>query len=144
MDKTFNELFNEFFNDYHRQAITPKIDDIAKERAKKMIDILTKFRESTDITEETEQEMDAKLGKPDKIEFFNEGNVFFERRIWHTEGGNIEKLIMTDDPTMLKPPVIEKTLQQQLDEAVEKEDFEKAAGIRDEMKKRKKLQKKVK
>lgn len=144
--KTFDELFNEFFK---RNDIKPedKINNL-KEEAKKMIDILTNMKnieeDIKNIDEEIEKSIDEELGKPDKIEFFNEDNLFFERRTWHTENGDLIKLLVSDDPTFGKQPKVEKSLQQQLDEAVTNEDYEKAAAIRDEMKKKKKITKKTK
>ena len=143
MDKSFNELFDEFFK---RNNIKPndKLSDVAKDNAKKMIDMLTNTKDVENIDESTEKEIDETLGKPDKIEFYNDGPVFFERRIWHTPNGDLVKLIVTDEPTLNIGPVPEKELKLQLDEAVAAEQFEKAAAIRDEMKKRKKSEKKSK
>ncbi len=146
-NKSFNELFNEFFK---RNNIKPedKLDDSIKDDAKRMIDMLKKFTDFdgiNGINESMEESFDSELGKPDKIEFFNEGNLFFERRIWITPHGTIEKLIGSDDPTLInKPPVNEKSLQLKLDEAVNSENYEKAAAIRDEIKKLKKTKKKTK
>lgn len=141
MDKTFNELFDEFFQ---RNNIKPedKLSDAAKEDAKKVIEMLTKDVNVDDIDEEVENQIDLELGKPDKVEFFNKGNIFFERRIWHTHNGDIIKLLVTDEPTLPVAPAPAKTLKEQLDEAVAAEHFEKAAAIRDEIKKDKKQQKK--
>lgn len=143
MAKTFNELFDEFFK---RNKIKPtdKINDSAKDDAKKMIDMLTKSKNVTNISEEVEKEIETELGKPDKIEFFNEGNVFFEKRIWYTPNGNIEKLIVTDEPTIKVTPAPEKSLGDELQEAVANEQFEKAAAIRDEIRRQKKIIKKTK
>jgi len=143
MDKTFNELFDEFFQ---KNNIKPedKLSDSVKADAKKMIELLTENKNVDNIDEKVEEEIDTELGKPDKIEFFNKGNVFFERRIWHTPNGDIVKLLVTDEPTLKVAPTPPKSLKQQLEEAVEAEQFEKAAAIRDEMTKQKKLVKKVK
>lgn len=143
MDKTFNELFDEFFRNRNIKQ-DDKIDDVAKENAKKMIDMFINSKDVENINEDEEKELDNTLGKPDKTEFYNEGNIFFERRTWHTPNGDLIKLIVTDEPNIKVAPLPEKPLQEQLDEAVALEQFEKAAGIRDEMKKRKKLAKKVK
>lgn len=143
MDKTFNELFDDFFK---RNNIKPedKISDSAKTDAKKMIDMLTSSKNVDNIDEEVEKQIDAELGKPDVIEFFNEGEVFFEKRIWKTKNGDLIKLIVTDEPTIKVAPVPAKSLEVQLQEAVDAEQFEKAAAIRDEIKKLKKVQKKAK
>lgn len=134
--KTFNELFDDFFK---RNNIKPedKIDSSFKDEAKKMIDLLTNFNITDNIDEAIEKEIDETLGKPDKVEFYNEGDMFFEKRIWHTATGDLVKLIVSDDPSILVAPVKSKSLQEQLDEAVESENFEKAASIRDAIKKTK-------
>jgi excinuclease UvrABC helicase subunit UvrB len=136
MSKTFDELFEDFFK---RNNISPNdnISDGLKDEAKKMIDMLSDFKSVENIDESMEQEIDDSLGTPDKIEFYNEGELFFERRTWHTQNGDLIKLIVSDDPTLTKIPKPKKSLKQQLDEAVATEDFEKAAAIRDEMKKTK-------
>jgi excinuclease UvrABC helicase subunit UvrB len=83
---------------------------------------------------------DQNLGEPDEIENFQDGDLFFERRIWNTPTGQIMKLLVSDDPSKfikqtqtqkVNKKVVEKTLEIQLQEAVEAEDFEKAAQIRD-------------
>lgn len=142
MDKTFNELFNEFFK---RNDINPneKLTESQKNNAKQMLDLLAKGGDNPKIDENQEKEMDEQLGKPDKIEFFNEGDTFFERRIWHTPTGDIQKLLFSKDPTLIITPQ-PKDLQKELEVAVENEEFEKAAAIRDEMKKTKKVTKKAK
>jgi protein-arginine kinase activator protein McsA len=138
--KTFDDLFNEFFK---RHNIKPedKIGDNLKDEAKKMIDMLTNLKnfennldeDIQNIDEDIEKSIDEELGKPDKIEFFNEGDLFFERRIWHTPNGDLIKLLISDDPTLINTPKFEKPLQEQLDEAVAEENYEKAAAIRDKM-----------
>jgi len=132
MDKTFNELFDEFFK---RDNNSPKIslDDQIKDDVKKIIDILSQAKGSSSIDESMEQQMDESLGKPDKIEFYNEGHMFYEKRTWNTPNGKLVKLIVTDDPTLIEPPIPEKSLDEQLKEAVENEDFEKAAELRDKI-----------
>jgi len=132
MDKTFNELFDDFFK---KNNINPndKIS-VPKEDAQRLIDLLTN---SDIIDEQLEAEFDKTLGKPDKIEFYTENGFFFERRIWHTPQGDMYKLFVTDDPTLVMAPPIPKTLETQLNEAVENEDYEKAAIIRDRIQNKK-------
>lgn len=154
MGKTFNELFDDFFK---RNNINPN-DEITgpiKDEAKRMIDILskiTKFR-NTDLNdademeklekefEDMEKQFDDSLGKPDKTEFYDENGLFYEKRIWNTPHGKIEKIIISDDPSLISIPVPEKTLQDKLNEAIESEDYELAAKVRDEISKRKKNKK---
>lgn len=141
MSKTFDELFDDFFK---KNNTSDKMGDNIKDEAKKMIDMLTNYNDVENIDEAVEKEIDATLGKPDKIEFYNEGELFIERRTWHTPNGELVKLIVSDDPTLKVTPAPEKSLQEKLDEAVKAEEFEKAAAIRDEMKKSKKDKKSAK
>lgn len=141
MAKTFDELFNEFFK---RNKIKPEdnIDDLSKEKAKNFIDLLVNFKDVGNMDEEIENQIDETLGKPDKIEFYNEDNIFYEKRIWYTPNGDLVKLIITDDPTFIQKP--KKSLKEKLDQAVLNEEFELAANLRDEMNKIKKKEKKNK
>lgn len=142
MDKTFNELFNEFFK---RNNIKPedKLKDNDKYNAKQLIELLSRGGDSSPFSEDQEKEIDEQLGKPDKIEFFNEGDTFFERCIWYTKKGEIQKLSFSKDPTLIiAPKPID--LQKKLDEAVINEEFEKACHLRDLIKKSKKVIKKTK
>lgn len=142
MDKTFNELFDEFFK---RNNINPndKLTDKTKDNAKKMLDLLTNPKNIEHIDEEVEKQIDLTLGTPDKVEFFNEGSIFFERKTWNTPTGDLIKLIVTDDPSLKIAPQPQ-NLQKEMEKAVENEEFEKAALIRDKIKKIKKEQKKAK
>lgn len=141
MAKTFDELFNEFFK---RNNIKPEdnIDDLSKEKAKNFIDLLVNFKDTGNMDEEIENQIDETLGKPDKIEFYNDGDIFYEKRIWYTPNGDLVKLIITDDPTFIQKP--KKSLKEKLDQAVLNEEFELAANLRDEMNKIKKKEKKNK
>lgn len=134
MDKSFDDLFNEFFN--RRKADS---NDRMKEEARKIIESLTNFVQS-DKTENIERMFDQNLGEPDEIENYQEGDLFFERRVWHTETGDIIKLLVSDNPnnfttkTKDKKPsqkVVQKTLEIQLEEALAVENFERAAELRD-------------
>jgi excinuclease UvrABC helicase subunit UvrB len=122
MKKTFNELFEEFF----KKTITP-VD--------KTTGYTTTPVRVIKINLSTEEDIDKTLGPPDRIEFTNEGNLFFEKRIWKTENGDIVKLISTDDPMFERIEPVREVLKKQLEDALEKEEFEKAAAIRDLLKK---------
>jgi hypothetical protein len=136
MGKSFDDLFNEFFN---RKPKTN--EEIAKirEEEEKFFENLSNFIQSKK-GESLEKMFDQNLGEPDEIENFQDGDLFFERRIWNTPTGQIMKLLVSDDPSKfikqtqtqkVSKKVVEKTLEIQLQEAVEAEDFEKAAQIRD-------------
>lgn len=129
MDNKFNELFDDFFK---RNKPDTKISDELKEKIRKISEILKKNNDTQ------EQELREVLGKPDKVEYFNDGDRFFERKTWYNENADdFVELSECKDPTLITPPIPQKSLQQKLDEAVANESFEKAAAIRDEIKKRK-------
>jgi len=133
--KTFNELFDDFFK---RNDIKPEDsigDDISNE-AKKLFEMLSNINDDEDISEVIENTFDETLGKPNKIEFFNEDELFFERRTWHTENGDLIKLLVSDDPSFGKMPKITKSLKEQLNEALQNEDYEKCAILQAEMDKK--------
>ena len=139
MDKSFDDLFNEFFGKKNKSSE----DRFSKMRdeAKKIIEMLGNFRGiNNSIDEDIERMMDQNLGEPDEVINFQDGDLFFEKRIWHTPTGDFVKVIVTDKPLSKEKPVVkkskkvvEKPLQQQLDEAIANEDYEKAAQIRDLM-----------
>jgi hypothetical protein len=116
MGKTFDELYGDFFK---------KNDETPKKRKRKdnIIDMLTN-------PNKLEEHIDN-LGKPDKVEFYNEGIIFFEKRTWYTKHGDVVKIIIYDEPSLNIPPFEEKPLEEQLYDAVVEENFEKAAVLRD-------------
>jgi len=162
MNKKFDELFNEFFGSKgnkpkRTKKVGPKkptkkdIDDqedgstplMAGElsRIKDIIKSFTNnFPDMDDMDGDISDQIDRNLGKPDKITFYDENGLFYEKRIWHTPKGDMVKILVSDDPTMGRPSP-KKTLQEELDDAVENEEFEKAAVIRDKMAKVKKKKK---
>lgn len=135
MDKSFNDLFDDFFK---RNKIRPEdgMNDSIREELMKMIEMLSKFNniEMNEEFETFEDEIDDGLGKPDKVEFYNEGELFIEKRIWYTINGEVIKLIVSDDPSLIQYSKPTKTLEEQLQEAVEAEEYERAALIRDQIK----------
>lgn len=136
-NKTFDELFNEFFK---RNKINPDdfLHDSLRDEAKKMIDMLSSFRDMDSIDEDLEKQMDESLGEPDEVLRYKEGGMYFEKRIWHTPTGDLIKLTGSDIPLEMmdaeyKKPVTKKSLQKKLNEALADENYEEAAKIRDEM-----------
>lgn len=141
MGKTFNELFDEFFNRSSIKNINDQISGIIndmREDTKRISDIIANLKDMSSMDEIIEEQLDKSLGKPDKTEFYSENGLFYEKRIWHTPNGDMVKLIVSDDPSLLTPPQESKSLETKLEEALETEDYEKAALIRDEIKKSKK------
>ena len=133
MDKTFDDLFNEFLK-RNKEIIGDDTMSTFKNEAKKLIDMIKNFES---VGDELDKKIDLTLGKPDRIETYSDGIFFFENRVWHTPNGDIVKVIILDNPNNLKEP--EKSLQEQLDEAIANEEYEKAAQIRDLMNPPKKI-----
>jgi hypothetical protein len=139
MDKSFDELFNEFFN--------PRSNFDAFERMRQNVkdyfDSMFNSSNITNFSNEEGEQMVEKLGKPDKIRYFTDKGVYIEEKIWHTDKGDFISRLASDNPNFFgenisfeniaKPKKPEKPLELQLEEALEKEDYEKAAEIRDLM-----------
>ena len=145
MSLSFNDLFNDFFN-RKKKKDDDKLDNQINESAQKMLDILENIENKFDISEEIENKIDNDLGKPDSVERYIDKGMYFEKRIWRTENGELIKLLVSDRPFFdsLTPPIPEKPLQQQLDEALAIEDFEEAARLRDLINPKKKRTRKAK
>jgi hypothetical protein len=129
MDKDFDDLFNDFFKKLNDDELSSDL----KGEASKLIEMFKKIDlMARGIDETLENQMDSALGEPDKVENYIDGGLHFERRIWHTPTGDIVKLIINDAPNKpIDTSVDEKPLDVQLTEAIAKEDYEKAAKLRD-------------
>jgi hypothetical protein len=79
-----------------------------------------------------DDELDDKLGEPDNIEYSTDGEMYIEKRMWFKPSGVIIKTLISDEPLEKKP---ELPLEQQLQNALELEDYELAADLRDKIKK---------
>lgn len=138
MDKSFDELFNEFFNPRSSFDAFEKM----REDAKKFFDSVFKASGISTNDEKLQKEVENALGEPDEIKHYTENGLYFQKRIWYTKEGAIIETLMSDDPNYFGDMAIfekkvtkpEKPLDLQLQEALEKEDYEKAAEIRDLMK----------
>jgi len=71
------------------------------------------------------------LGEPNSIEHFEENGLFYERQTWHLPTGNLVKIIISETPNSPSKP--EKSLEEQLKDALENEDYILAAKLRDEL-----------
>jgi len=135
--KTFDELYDEFFGgDKPKKSKKTNKDLNSKnlsEEMLKMIESLSKFKEITNPDEQFE--IDNEYGPADKVEFFTEDDLFFKRSTWVVEDGEIVKLEVSDAPFQEEEI---KTLEELLQDALESENYELAAEIRDEMNKNKK------
>ncbi len=128
----FDELHDDFLKGQDRKPVD--------EKTQKVLDIIKIINSIGDDTFLDKNKIDEKLGKPDKVEYYNEGELFFTKKTWITPIGQIIKTTVSQDDTLIPAPS-EKTLEDKLEEAVLEENYEKAAAIRDEIKKRKRKRK---
>jgi hypothetical protein len=122
-----------------------------RQNVKDYFDSMFNSSNITNFSNEEGEQMVEKLGKPDKIRYFTDKGVYIEEKIWHTDKGDFVSRLASDNPkffgenisfenisfenisfeNITKPKKPEKSLEFQLKEALEKEDYEKAAEIRD-------------
>jgi hypothetical protein len=137
--ETFDELFDSFFNSGKKKIRKGrgnklKNDDV-NERVKNIIDSLSNFQEITD--KNVEDELDIEMGEPNQVQYFEDGGMYFKRSIWEIKDkGELIKLEVSDLP--FEESIPKKSLEELLADAIEEENYEKAAEIRDEIKKMKK------
>jgi hypothetical protein len=144
MDKSFDDLFNQFFGGKRNKKKTdgdPLDFNKAKdENIKKLIEMISNMEEITNP--ETAGQIDEQLGEADRVEYYEEDGMYFEKKTWKVFGGEMVKVLMSDEPFNKKEePTL--TLQEQLDEAVKNENYEIAAKLRDAIKKEEKKRKKI-
>ena len=134
--ENFDDLFNEFLG---KNDENDKDDDFLINETKKIIDMIESFKNiNPDGTytgaelDKLDDELDDKLGEPDNIEYSTDGEMYIEKRMWFKPSGVIIKTLISDEPLEKKP---ELPLEQQLQNALELEDYELAADLRDKIKK---------
>lgn len=128
----FNDLYNEFFNNGRK-----KNNNLLHDEIKKLIESVANFK---NIENEAmlEKEIDKELGKPSVIETRIEDGLEYKKLTWHTPYGSFVKIIVSDVNTDITEKPKEKTLDEQLKEAVEFENYELAIQLRDQIKSSKK------
>jgi hypothetical protein len=131
---SFDDLFNKFFGEKKKE------DDFINKEAKKIIDMIDSFKHinpdgnyTGDELNKLDEELDTQLGEPDDIEYSSDGEMYFEKRMWYKPLGVIIKTLVSDEP--LGPPEAELPLEEQLENAVQVENYELAAELRDKIKK---------
>jgi len=140
----FDDLFNDFFK--NRKPIKKVDDKPFISELKSLMNALSDFKT---FDPEEGEEIQNKLGEPDEVQKFVENDMHFTRLIWNTPHGKFIKVLVTNDPDSFELPTYDKepkSLQEQLDEAVEAENFELAIKLRDQIngtKKVKRTRKKV-
>lgn len=136
--KSFDDLFNEFFN--RKKSISPIHDEI-----KKIIEGLTNIKKpSMEAEDMIAQQLGINLDEPTSTEEHIENGMRFTKLIWDTPRGRFMKIVVTDvvDTDNIIPkqqPKEQKSLEEQLQEAVDNEDYELAIKLRDRINKLKEI-----
>lgn len=135
----FDDLFNDFINkgkkDKKDKKDVPFISEL-----KNLMNALSSFK-TFDPEEGEGEEIQSQMGKPDEVQKFVENDMHFTRLIWNTPHGKFIKVVVTNDPDSFEFPTYDdepKSLEEQLEEALEVEDFELACILRDKIKLEKK------
>lgn len=74
---------------------------------------------------------DKNFGPPTKVEYFESDGVFYKRDIWEIDGGEMVHLVGSNEPFQKESIVL--TYDEQLVIALENEDYEEAAILRDKI-----------
>lgn len=133
MFNRFDDLFNDFFN-RKKMVSNPLHDEI-----KKLIETVANFKKIQNDAK-LEQEIDKELGKPSQIEEIVEDGLLYKKLTWFTPYGHFVKIVVSDaeeanhEPKKPTRRVKEKSLEEQLKEAVEAENYELAIQLRDQIK----------
>jgi hypothetical protein len=143
MSNNFDDFFNEFFgenkkNDKDENNNDEKVDQTNQDTVEQFINMINKF--DNDSKQSLGEFLDKELGEPDKIEFFDDEDFFFEKRIWYTPHGKIVKIRMIEPPETPEEFYNHNllgSLESELETAIQEENFEEAARIRDLINKRK-------
>jgi hypothetical protein len=160
MSNKFNDLFNEFFEEGSNEK--PKKNSDA-DKMTRLLKILSQSKSNNpDI--ESIKDIDSTLGEPDFVDYYEEDGFFYKKQIWITKMGRVVKKVMSDVPfrdehdepkffkeeldkikntkrsdrinELFNRPKVSRPLEELLEEAVSKEDYELAATLRDEIKRR--------
>lgn len=129
MSNNFDDLVNDFL-----KPKGPKRGKILG----KIIDTIVNFTKmKTD--EELEDAINKNLGEPDIIEEFEEDGLHIQRLVWNTPEGQFMKIVANPiDVEDFVFPQKKLTLEEQLEKAVEDEDYTLAIQLRDKIKAQKK------
>lgn len=127
MDKTFDELFDEFMNP------KPKPDMKVSDRIQRIIDMMM-MPELSNFISKMGDKMKEELGEPDETSSYTQNGVTYVKDIWYTEKGDIISTYILDSfdtPEVIVDLTQELSIEEQLEKAVQEEDYEKAAKLRD-------------
>jgi protein-arginine kinase activator protein McsA len=125
----FDDLFNDFMGEINSGK---KPNEDISDELKKILDIL---KNPQSIEDAFSEEMD----KPDEIITYEENGSYFKKMIWKLEHGQLIKTIVSDIPfeeEKKKTPKKRIPLEIQLANAINEENYELAAKLRDKINKK--------
>lgn len=132
--ESFNDLFENFFNrgKGKKDAKNNTNNDINNiPEIRKIIDGLSNVNDITDMSDIMKNYTEKELGEPDIIEQFVENGLNFERKIWNLEHGSLISVELIPGDTLKPKTKLNKSLEEQLKDAIDKELYEEAAKLRD-------------
>ena len=143
MSNKFDDFFNEFFenngkNNKDENSNDESIDKTNQESVEKFIDMINNF--DNESNESLGDYLDKELGDPDRIEYFDDEDFYFEKSIWFTPTGKIVKIRMVEPPETPEDFYnhdLVGILEYELEIAIKEENFEEAARLRDLINKKK-------
>ena len=131
--KSFDDLFNDFFNE---QSNGKKFIDPIHEEIKKLMEALSNYKKTENLDAEgmIADKLGINLDEPTSTEEIIEEGMRFTKLTWDTPKGRFVKIVVTD--VLADAPVTretKKTLDEQLQEAVDNENYELAIKLRDQI-----------
>lgn len=90
------------------------------------------------LSDNPSEDIDETLGTPDRVEYHEEDGLYIKKSVWLVGGGEMVKMVISDIPFNKEDGShgkIEKSLEEQLEDALKNEDYETAANLRDELNK---------
>lgn len=152
MGNSFDELFNEFLGgelNKKNDNKPSKLNNISDSIEKVINAITNNIGGDLDLSNDLElsNDIDKNLGEPSEVRYYEEDGLYFIESTWETEIGVIRKTLVSDMPLDGSVKEVEEeiglSLEEQLEEAIQNEEYEKAAKLRDSIKKEKKKKKKL-
>lgn len=138
MSNAFDDLIDDFLN---HKSKKPEDLNSKENMTKTVLETIANFRMLGDDENALEESINEKLGEPNVIEITVEDGVRIQKLIWNTPDGQFVQIIVNDVSsidTMEPQRVLELTLEEQLELAVEAEDYPRAIELRDQIKASKK------
>ena len=125
----FDDELNSMFNEWEKRMRARK-KNIDENKESMFDSFISNIKYSTSLGDDFSKLKE--LGEPDEIEEFEEGGVNFIKKTWITEEGEyiMVETVLIDGSNIFTGS---KSLDEQLEEALENEEYEKAAELRDKI-----------